>query len=276
MNTLARKAVAAVDPRPAATTLLLRDGRAGLELLMVRRSQQASFMPGAHVFPGGAVDAADGAPEQLAACDESVERIAARIGDVTQLGTMAPAYAVGALRECFEECGLWLGVAAEATPAEGWAALRARLQAGAALGALAAAAGSPLATSALLPWARWVTPVGVGKRFDTLFVVSHAPQGQQPSVDAGETTALEWVQPQQALLAQQRGEFQMEFATSSIVRSLADFANGPVQRLLDHAAALTDVPPVHPRLVVDGAGQIGGVLLPGQPGYAQAWTGVAT
>ena len=38
----------------------VRDSDAGLDVLMVRRSMQASFMPGAYVFPGGAVDAADG------------------------------------------------------------------------------------------------------------------------------------------------------------------------------------------------------------------------
>ena len=33
--------------RPAATVLLLRDGSEGLQVLMTRRSQQASFAPGA-------------------------------------------------------------------------------------------------------------------------------------------------------------------------------------------------------------------------------------
>ena len=42
----------AVTPRLAATTLIVRDGELGLEVLMVRRSLQASFMPGAYVFSG--------------------------------------------------------------------------------------------------------------------------------------------------------------------------------------------------------------------------------
>jgi recombination protein RecT len=44
---------------PAATVLLLRDGPQGLEVLMTRRSMTASFAPGAYVFPGGGIDAAD-------------------------------------------------------------------------------------------------------------------------------------------------------------------------------------------------------------------------
>ena len=48
--------------RPAATVLLMRDGPQGLELLMTRRAMTASFAPGAYVFPGGGIDAADAAP----------------------------------------------------------------------------------------------------------------------------------------------------------------------------------------------------------------------
>ena len=79
------------------------------------------------------------------------------------------------------------------------APLRARLHAGESLAALAQAAGLPLATSALQPWSHWVTPFGVHKRFDTLFFVVIAPEGQLPSVDEGETTTLAWVHPPTAL-----------------------------------------------------------------------------
>jgi 8-oxo-dGTP pyrophosphatase MutT (NUDIX family) len=51
-------------PRPASTVILLRRGGKhadrGLELLLVKRNPEARFMPGVWVFPGGAVDAADG------------------------------------------------------------------------------------------------------------------------------------------------------------------------------------------------------------------------
>jgi 8-oxo-dGTP pyrophosphatase MutT (NUDIX family) len=56
-------------PRPAATVLLLRDGAAGggIEVLMTRRSPTASFAPGAYVFPGGGIDAADAQAHRIAA-----------------------------------------------------------------------------------------------------------------------------------------------------------------------------------------------------------------
>jgi 8-oxo-dGTP pyrophosphatase MutT (NUDIX family) len=55
-------------PRPAATVILLRRGGKhsdrGLEVCLVRRNPEARFMPGVWVFPGGAVDRAEGAGEE--------------------------------------------------------------------------------------------------------------------------------------------------------------------------------------------------------------------
>jgi 8-oxo-dGTP pyrophosphatase MutT (NUDIX family) len=51
---------------PAATVLLLRDGEQGMEVLMTRRSMNASFAPGAYVFPGGGIDSADADIQALA------------------------------------------------------------------------------------------------------------------------------------------------------------------------------------------------------------------
>jgi 8-oxo-dGTP pyrophosphatase MutT (NUDIX family) len=50
----------ATPPRQAATVMLLRDGADGLEVLLVKRNEQARFMGGVWVFPGGAVDAHEG------------------------------------------------------------------------------------------------------------------------------------------------------------------------------------------------------------------------
>lgn len=51
------------QPRPAATVVLLREGAAGPEVLMVRRHRGSSFMADAYVFPGGRVEASDGEGE---------------------------------------------------------------------------------------------------------------------------------------------------------------------------------------------------------------------
>lgn len=55
---------AAATPRPAAGIALLRRGgkhsQRALEVLLVKRTEAAKFMPGVWVFPGGSVDESDG------------------------------------------------------------------------------------------------------------------------------------------------------------------------------------------------------------------------
>ena len=50
---------ATTPPRQAATVILLRGGAQTLEVLLVKRTEQAKFMGGVWVFPGGAVDEED-------------------------------------------------------------------------------------------------------------------------------------------------------------------------------------------------------------------------
>ena len=54
---------APTEPRAAATVIVLRGGDERLEVLLVQRNPASRFMGGAWVFPGGAVDAADGEGE---------------------------------------------------------------------------------------------------------------------------------------------------------------------------------------------------------------------
>lgn len=76
-----------VTPRLAATTLLLRRGGKHtdreLELLMVRRAETQSFMPGVWVFPGGVVEPGE-EPEQCAA-RELEEETGIGLGDDAEL-----------------------------------------------------------------------------------------------------------------------------------------------------------------------------------------------
>jgi len=53
---------AATTIRPAATTVCLRDGADGLEVLLIRRSGDLVFYGSAWAFPGGRVDAEDAPP----------------------------------------------------------------------------------------------------------------------------------------------------------------------------------------------------------------------
>ncbi|HMB79260.1 MAG TPA: hypothetical protein VKI43_04310, partial [Vicinamibacterales bacterium] len=92
------------NPRPAATVVVLRDGPAGPEVFMVRRHADTAFMGGAHVFPGGRVDAADGNADG-AWCD-GIEHAARQLNGLPAAEALA--YHVAAARELFEEAGVLL------------------------------------------------------------------------------------------------------------------------------------------------------------------------
>jgi glyoxylase-like metal-dependent hydrolase (beta-lactamase superfamily II)/8-oxo-dGTP pyrophosphatase MutT (NUDIX family) len=227
-------------PRAAATTLVVRERDGALEVLMLRRSLQASFMPGAYVFPGGAVDAADA--DAADRCDETASQVASRLAGATL------ADAVAALRECFEECGLWLGTQ-HAIDAQRLAEARPKLHAGATAAEVSRLLDEPLRTSALWPFSHWVTPIDLPKRFDARFFVALEPHGQEPSVDEGETTTLVWVRPQAAL----DGAIDVEFATASQLRVLAKL--GSLDALLAYVRSSRAIEPVHPRVALDAAGK---------------------
>lgn len=75
-------------PRQAATVILLRGGAADLEVLLVQRTPKARFMGGVWVFPGGAVDAGEGAGDdahRAAAIRELREEAAIELDDPSQL-----------------------------------------------------------------------------------------------------------------------------------------------------------------------------------------------
>lgn len=81
-------------PRQAATVILLRGGSRVLEVLLVKRTEKARFMGGVWVFPGGAVDSADGAeadgdgdgqPHRVAAVRELLEEAQVTIAEPSEL-----------------------------------------------------------------------------------------------------------------------------------------------------------------------------------------------
>ena len=162
----------AVAPRSAATVVLLRDGRDGVEAYLQRRPARMGFAGGLWVFPGGRVDEADGDPAVDASwAGPSPADWAGRLG----LGVdEARGHVVAACRETLEEAGLLL-----ATPAPGVgevAEARHELLAGSAgLAGLLGRLGVRLDTDRLRYWAWWVTPEEEPRRYDTRFFVAGLP-----------------------------------------------------------------------------------------------------
>jgi 8-oxo-dGTP pyrophosphatase MutT (NUDIX family) len=170
------------SPRLAATVLLMRDRPAGLEVFMVERHHQIDFATGALVFPGGKVEPADADPRLRARCGESLA------GD-----DEARALRVAAIRETFEECGVLLARARGAEP------LFARAAAGEDFAELVEREDLLLACERLVPFAHWITPALVPKRFDTHFFLTAAPEDQLALHDGHESVDSLWISPHAAL-----------------------------------------------------------------------------
>ena len=173
---------------PASTVVLLRPGHP-FEVFLVRRSDSIAFMGGAHVFPGGRIDASDYIDHVETTIDGMTEA-AARMPDVPP--EAAVAHHVAALRELFEEAGVLLARPLTATSVERLAAYRRDLLAGKIeFGEIIRAEHLRLALDELAYFAHWVTPEIETRRFDTRFFIARArlnrreTPGRRPSRYSG-------------------------------------------------------------------------------------------
>jgi hypothetical protein len=64
-----------------------------------------------------------------------------------------------------------------------------------------------LATDMLVPFAHWITPQGVAKRFDTHFFLAHVPADHVGSPDGRETVESLWIRPGDAVAQARSGRF---------------------------------------------------------------------
>ncbi|MFN4119559.1 MBL fold metallo-hydrolase [Acidovorax sp.] len=210
---------APVPTRPAATVLLLRvaadphkAGGSGIEVLMTRRSDKASFAPGAYVFPGGGIDALDAAPDTHAAADRRPTQSDLHL---TQ--------AIAAIRESFEELGILLARHA----ADGrWADADdiAAIDRHQPFVAQCTARGLRLAADSVFLLAHWITDRDLPRRFDVPFLVARMPAGQEPVADEAEQFEPVWVRPTDALARHEAGQFFMIFPTIRTLQRLAAFS----------------------------------------------------
>lgn len=257
-----------LTPRPAATLIAVRDTAAGPEVLMLRRSPRAAFVADAYVFPGGALDPGDSSEAVQALCPGLDDVTASRLLGVAGGGL---AYWVAAIRECFEEAGLLLAYdehGALATLNPELTAQRSRLcQGELTLDALCRQYRLHLAVERLAYFSHWVTPPGLSRCFDTRFFVALAPPQQTARHDACETVEHVWIRPADALERQQRGEWELVFATVETLKTLAGFADSAT--LLAHAQTPRSIPrhAPHPARTVDGQRRL---LLPTDYAYAEA------
>ena len=246
-----------VAPRPAATIVLLRDGARDMEVLLMRRSRKAGFVPGAYVFPGGRVDASDALPGVVSLLDDlNPETARDRLEHEGE--PPAIAYYLAALREAFEETGIMVGLredgsapptAAEDPTVDGIrdALMGDRIGFGEAITRL----GCRVAGDAIEYIAHWITPEPEPRRYDTRFFAAKVRAGATPIVDPREMTDALWLSPHDALARLDRGELPMVFPTIKTIEALARYESA------DDALAGYGAEPVRtilPTLVVTPTG----------------------
>ncbi len=212
-----------VPLRPAATVLLLRDTPQGIEVLMTRRSMTASFAPGAYVFPGGGIDAAD-----ALAHSQSTRR-------ATQ-GDLHLTQAIAAIRESFEELGVLLARHPDGSYAT--TADIASLDRKAPFAAQCKERGLTLAGDQVFVLAHWIADRDLSRRFDVPFLAARMPDGQSPVADEAEQFEPVWVRPADALARHAAGSFLIIFPTIRTLERLQHYPS--VDAVL--AACASEVP----------------------------------
>jgi 8-oxo-dGTP pyrophosphatase MutT (NUDIX family) len=209
--------------------ILVREGAAAFEILMLRRVAEAAFAGGMYVFPGGRVDSDDHlhlfdvhrrgpTPAQEAQC--------------RALGDEWRGYWIAGIRESFEEAGVLLAYdAAGRLVDHEESGMRARLEqyrhalhAGhLGLDEICARERLTLAVDRMHFFNRWITPEGRPRRFDTRFFVAVAPPGQRELHDDQETVESLWISADEAIARNDAGDLGLMAVTRRQLETLAAY-----------------------------------------------------
>ena len=203
-------------PVPAAAVILVREAKPTWEVFMVRRPVRSEFAPDVYVFPGGKVEPADSDPALVSLGNSDIPSGEPELFPLR----------VAAIRELFEETGVLLGVgdAVAGKPARDVLLDQLRSN-GATLSSIVGTGGFRLALSDLRPFAHWITPESMPRRYDTWFFVARVPGGQVPLDDGQETVDGQWVSPADALRRADAGEFPLVFVTRQLLQRMARHAS---------------------------------------------------
>jgi 8-oxo-dGTP pyrophosphatase MutT (NUDIX family) len=261
IRALADGSLTPVDPRRAATVMLLRDTPAGPAVHMLRRKSSMAFAGGAYAYPGGGVDPRD--EEHLVGwAGPGLDVWAARLGTDPRT---AQAIVCGAVRETFEEAGVLLAgegpdTVVGDTTGDDWEADRQALVARElSFAEFLGRRGLRLRSDLLGAWARWITPEFEARRYDTWFFVAALPAGQRTRNASTEADRTVWIRPAEAAAGYDKGELLMMPPTISTLRSLEPY--GSAAEALA-AAPAQDLAPILARATLEG-----GQLVLSWPGH---------
>lgn len=235
------------QPRDAASVVLIRDGAAEIEAFTLTRPPTMAAFPNATVFPGGAAEHADELPEDTWRGIDLGPWTAAFGDDEATVRRLL----VAAVRETFEECGVLLAGGIDTSTLRSIDAVAARASLEnqkLSMEDFLSAYGVSLDVSLLRPLARWVTPEGNPRRYDTRFFLAKLPEGQAPVPATHEATTTQWLSPGTAFDLFRQGRTQLMPPTWSQFRTLSRFSS-----VNDALSAVLKPQQVRPHLVAGGS-----------------------
>ncbi|MFC9294324.1 NUDIX hydrolase [Streptomyces sp. NPDC057011] len=227
IRALADGSLTPVEPKRAATVMLLRDTPTGPAVHMLRRRASMAFAGGAYAYPGGGVDPRD-AEHHVGWAGPSRQEWAARLGTDP---AVAQAIVCGAVRETFEEAGVLLAgetgdtVVGDTTGDEWEADRQALVARELSFAQFLDRRGLRLRSDLLGAWARWITPEFEPRRYDTWFFVAALPEGQRTRNASTEADRTVWIRPADAADGYDKGELLMMPPTISTLRSLEPYGS---------------------------------------------------
>lgn len=234
----------ATRPTPAATVVPLRDGDAGLEVLMLRRNSRGPF-GGMWVFPGGKVE-----PEDLGGAEpaDPVASVLAADGGGEGLGPAADGGGEG------------LGPVAGGSGAVELAAARR-----AAVREAAEEAGIRIDPSSLVVLSFWLPPPEAPRRFATWFFLAPLAAARDVVVDQTEIRDHRWLGPESAIRARHTGEMDLAPPTFTTLWWLSRHPS--TASALAAAAAQREPGRFETHVAVTADGQLRATLWAGDAGY---------
>jgi 8-oxo-dGTP pyrophosphatase MutT (NUDIX family) len=237
-------------PKPAATVILTREHAGELQVYLLKRSATSGFMAGNYVFPGGMVDAGDRNFRLWKNCvDLNRDEIARQLGERPSRED-ALAFGVAAIRETFEEAGVFLArrQGQSIGDLEQISKLRSDLNLSKNwLKALVLSDRWILAISELYRWSHWITPELMRWRYDTRFFLATMPTDQVCQPDTRETTHGLWISPHEGLAANLSGDIPLSPPTLITLHSLLNYRS--LKDLIKEAKIKRWGKPLLPRLI---------------------------
>jgi 8-oxo-dGTP pyrophosphatase MutT (NUDIX family) len=205
-----------LEPKPASTVVLCRKNtRWPCEILLIKRSAAAHFLPNAHVFPGGQLEPSDYTQATWFMQDQAnINRISNYFLCEREL---IAAHLAAAARETLEETGISILLS---TPDQ-----------------------RPVLDN-IWPLSWWVTPPGENRRYDTWFFLATVEESEISLKDQEHSEPL-WLSPAHALEFHEENSIFLAPPTRSILERMAHTSS------FEELVQLIDRPlkPIHPRFV---------------------------